>query len=538
VQAHPASRPLRSPTWWHVPALVAVAVAYQSLFIHHGIAWLFDEGWPLYAAMRIHEGGVLYADTLFPFPPGHMFVAWIAYGLDPPGIVLARVLYAGFDVALCVSLYFLGRRLTTPSFAFLGALLVAVAAPRSHLAHLLFGYRYLVFSVLVLLLYSRRLELPAGQRRSADRLLFAAGVFAGIALAFRLTPAFAVSCGLAVAILVANSEWRTRWRDAIAYALGLSLIAAPLLAWFAWTVGLDVLWREVVTRIVALQSAQSLPSPAFGLLPDSADRSAVYRWWVALQYRLYIVLYAGYGVGLLWLWLRGLRARRRYSHALLLAVVVWGGLYLLRALGRSDDHHLMSALPPACLLIAHGLGVVSRRGFDTLSLRGLGRAAATALLGALMMAAWVYLQRVDVYLLPRARGVIPLASTGGEIRVARPAVARRVDAVVATIRRLTRPEDVILDMSGAPLFHPLTGRLGPGSIDVISPGIFLSADEERAFVALLAASPPAAIIWPEVDFDRRKDRGIARTAPALSAWIRSAYREEAVIDRYRILVPR
>ena len=106
----PAVLSLRNPVGWHLLVLVAVSVAYESLFIHHGIAWLFDEGWPLYAAMRLHAGGVLYADVFFPFPPGHLLPAWLAYALDPPGIILARIFYAGFNVVLCVAMYFLGRR--------------------------------------------------------------------------------------------------------------------------------------------------------------------------------------------------------------------------------------------------------------------------------------------------------------------------------------------------------------------------------------------------------------------------------------------
>ena len=41
-----------------------------------------------------------------------------------------------------------------PGFALLGALLLAVAAPSSHQGHLLFGYRYLVFSALALLAFA------------------------------------------------------------------------------------------------------------------------------------------------------------------------------------------------------------------------------------------------------------------------------------------------------------------------------------------------------------------------------------------------
>ena len=46
----------------------------------------------------------------------------------------------------------------SPNLALLAALLLAVAAPLSHRAQLLFGYRYLVFSVLALLAFARRLS--------------------------------------------------------------------------------------------------------------------------------------------------------------------------------------------------------------------------------------------------------------------------------------------------------------------------------------------------------------------------------------------
>jgi hypothetical protein len=538
---------LRNPVVWHVAALLVVSSAYESLFIHHGIAWLFDEGWPLYAAMQLHDGGVLYGDILFPFPPGHLLMAWIAYGLDPPGIILARVFYAAFNVALVVALYFLGRRLTTPAFAFLGALMLAVAASRSHLAHLLFGYRYLVFSVVVLILLDVRLRLGDEDPRRAGRVLFTAGLLAGVALYFRLTPAFAASCGVAVALFTATRDWRTGLRDGVAYGLGLAVIALPLLGWFAFSVGLDVLWREVVTRIVALQSAQSLPSPAFSFWPPSADRGDVYRWFVSVQYRLYILLYAGYAVGLLAAWLRALRGGRRFAHSLLLAVVVWGGIYLLRTLGRSDDHHLNSALPPACLLLAHGVGVLTRlftplvaglftrEGSARLAAPPRLRPAITVAVCTLMAAGWVYLGRADLFLLPEVRGVVPIQVTAGQVRVLKRPVARRVDGVVRAVQLLTGPDDVILDMTGAPLFYPLTGRRGPGPIDVIIPGIFLSAQEEESFVERLRDAPPALVIWSEMDFDRREDRGLANTAPQLVAWVRSAYQEEVAIDRYRIL---
>jgi len=210
----------------------------------------------------------------------------------------------------------------------------------------------------------------------------------------------------------------------------------------------------------------------------------------------------------------------------------------LRALGRSDDHHLMSALPPACLLLAHGIGLLVRRGLEASRASDFVRSVARAGVCGIVLVAWVYAMRVDFYLPVQNRGVVPLQSTGGEVSVTAPRVAKRIDEVVRTLARMTRPQDTVLDMTGAPLLHLLSGRRGPGGIDVITPGMFLSREEEKAFVARLQAAPPAMVLWPLKDFDRRPDRSIVRTAPELSGWVRSAYEEVGRIDRYRILKPR
>ena len=73
---------LREPLWWHLFALVALSAGYEALFLEHSNGELFDEGWPLNAAMQLHAGGQLYREAFFTFPPGHVWPAWIAWAWE------------------------------------------------------------------------------------------------------------------------------------------------------------------------------------------------------------------------------------------------------------------------------------------------------------------------------------------------------------------------------------------------------------------------------------------------------------------------
>lgn len=511
---------------WQLPLLVAVSVLYESRFVHH---WLnvTDEGWPLYAAMRLHDGGVLYDDVFFVFPPGHLLSAWLAYAVDPPGVVVARMLYAAFNVALCVALYLLGRRLMPPRYALLGALLLAVAAPLSHRAQLLFGYRYLVFSVLALLCFARRL------RTGELRWMLLAGFWAGVALSFRLTPAFAASVAIGVGILAAQREWRGWLRDGAGYAAGLLLVLVPVVAWFASPVGLDTLWREVVVRPVLMTSLQSLPVPDL-FVPDMIDREDIHDASVAVLFRLVPALYLVYSARLAQRWLRSIRRSEPFPHALLLTVVTWGGVYYLRSLGRSDEPHLSSAIPPFCLLLGHAVWVSIRYLEARGTLAPAIRRPVAALVSLGILGAWVLLPGADRPFDPEFRGSTPVAALDGAVRLKREDYWHVLGPKVEAIRALAGPGTTLLDLNAAPLFHLLTERLGPGYSDVIMPGTFLDETEELAFVARLERDPPAVVLLRGRPFDSDEERSVARTAPRMMNWIARHY--EVVGDPRDFLV--
>ena len=516
-----------APAWWALAIVLAVSCAYESRFIHYGLNRI-DESWQLYAAMRMHAGGVLYNDVLWVFPPGHVWTAWLAWWWDPPGLVTARLIYAAFDVALAGATYILARRLMGQPFAVLAGLLVALAAPRGHAYQLLFGFRYLVIPMLALLAFDQRL------RGRGSRWIWISGALTGAALVFRLTPAFSVSCGIAVGLLAAHRNWRQWLPDGLRFSAGLFLVTAPVLAYFASTVGLAKMWQEIFVHPLAM--LQPLPLPEIDF-PDEWNRKKIAEWTVAVQFRAIWVFYAGYAVVLAASWLRSWRRKQPYPYALLVALVVFASVFFIRSTGRSDEPHLDSVIPPACLLVAHFLSVVFDRSWPR-SWES-GRLLGASVVAAGTLASWIFLLATDRVAFPGPKGMRPLKSIEEHIVVRPTQKAIDIDRTTRLLRRVTQPDDLILNLGPTPLFHALSGRLGPGYFDVIMPGTFLGEEDEAWFLAHLETDPPAAVVWPERKFDNMNSRSVQRIAPRLSAWVKKRYRRLPIKqNRWIVMVPR
>lgn len=523
----PARQSREATPRWHVPLLLAVSVGFESLFFRHGLNRI-DEGWPLYAAKLLHEGGTLYRDVFWVFPPGHLLGAWLGTWIDPPGVLFARGVYLAFDVAACLGVHALGRRVMPPGYALLGALLLAIGAPESHLKQLLFGYRYLAIAMLALLCFARRLD--TGRLRWS----FAAGVSIGIALGFRLTPGLATAAAIGIGAVVAERR-PSRWlRDALACGLGVAAVALPLFGVLCAHAGPDALWRELIVRPVVMTDLQSLPIPPLAL-PGEWTRRAIRNAFVAVQFRAYGLLYAVYLGALAWRWLAALRRGRPFEHAFLVTLVVWGAIYFARTLGRSDEPHLDSALPPVCLLMGHAASRL--RHVPWPRSRAAGSAVRTAVCAALLFG-FAFLSGSDWIARPAQRGHRAFASTGGRIFAVNPFVAAALDRCVEGLRAGSRPGDVVLDLTASPLLYVLADRDGPGFADVVMPGTFLDEAEERAFLARLRARPPALVVWPTLAFDHRAERHVSRMAPLVAAWVRKHYRERLRRGRYSLWAPR
>jgi hypothetical protein len=502
--------------WWHLLLLTTLSLVYEVCFLTMGMN-LTDEGWPLYAAAQLHAGGTLYADVFFVFPPGHLLCAWLATAIEPSGtlpVVVARAFYGLFDLALVLASYALARRLMPAGFALLASVCIAVAAPHSHELQLLFGYRYLVWSVLALLAFERRL------RTGKAVWMVAAGAAAGTGLVFRIDH-MAVVGAIGLGVLTAHAAWRERLRDAAAFAFGAGAVVLPVLAYFAAPVGLGVLWSELFVRPIAMTASQSLPFPPLIGLQDFS-RSALAEAFERLLYRLPWLLYGFYLLVLAPLALRSIGRREPFRHALLLAVVAWGSVFFVRSLGRSDIAHLDSAIPPACLVTIHAIWVAYRALRSRFDLVGSWRERALEIaICTLVFAFWVGILGSEVYW--RWRGISGHVAMLESLRSGRPVVLENGEAEIEAIERLTKPGEAIVDLTSAPLLHVLTARPGPGYADVVMPGTFLGPEEEMRFLERLRAAPPAVAILPLRDFDGLAVRSFERQAPRLAAWVKQHY---------------
>ena len=97
---------------------------------------------------------------------------------------------------------------------------------------------------------------------------------------------------------------------------------------------------------------------------------------------------------------------------------------------------------------------------------------------------------------------------------------------------------LLIDLTHAPLLHVVTGRNGPGYIDVITPGVFMNEQEQQRLIERMDAQPPALVLWPEHDFDKMPSRSVRVTAPLVTDWVSRNYRRPKGAPHSNLLVPR
>ena len=95
--------------------------------------------------------------------------------------------------------------------------------------------------------------------------------------------------------------------------------------------------------------------------------------------------------------------------------------------------------------------------------------------------------------------------------------------------------------AGAPLFYVLAGRPNPTRWDIAAPGVMTGAPVQRAIVARLRATRPAALVrWTSPLTAAREPNAAGRSSGVrlLDAYVARAYRPAARYGEWLVLVPR
>ena len=458
-----------------------------------------DEGLMLQAAARIADGQLPYRDFWWNYGPGQPLLLAGLQELFGPSLLPWRVLRALLDAGVATLAFGLARRAKagTP-VAVLAWLAAALAMASPTLPS----------------------PVPAATALALGALLVArgspvaAGVLAGLALAFRIDLGLAAVVGAAV-----SSAERDEWATLRAVAAAAVAAAVALGPWVL-AGGAGRFWDQTVGFATNLQGLQRLPLP--GAWDDGFDPGRILDFYVPY------VLFAGV---LLWV-VEAARRRPSPTELAALPLVVAGVLYLL---ARADEFHRipLAAVLPALLAAAAWRARAASRAFAVvlalplvlLALNGLDRLRIDLFTGPPK-------QRVD---LPVADGVRAPTREARDLVALRREVDRLVPPGQAVFVANPRHDRVRV---GDPLLYVLLERPNPTRYDVMQPGVVTTERAQREMVADLESARPEVVIrWVSPVADQREDNGSSRSTGIriLDDYIARFYRPARRIGDFLVL---
>ncbi len=334
-------------------ALMAAAVLYLGIGIQLGVK-LYDEGTPVYGALRVLDGEVPYRDFWTVYPPGQLYLLAAVFSLFGVSLMADRVIFVITVATVALLVYLIGRRLAGVRSALLGWLLFVVLAGwyRPFGAGMPTG---LALALLGSLLLVESGELPTA------RVTVASGLLVGIAALFRQD--VAVYASVAHLLML----WLRRFsaaadRTARAVVQYLAGVVAPVFivgTCFLAVVPVAEMFQDlIVFPVTVYPRVRGLPWPPL-LGEPSHVVSGHAQWGFLGVLPVYFPLIAC-GVALIVLLKTGRPSRWRESgvrHAVM--VLVLGLLLLTLALVRSDKDHAFPAWATSAILLAI---VVARAG--------------------------------------------------------------------------------------------------------------------------------------------------------------------------------
>jgi hypothetical protein len=460
-------------------ALVALLVGFS--LCRRGII-LSDEGFLLLQALDLTRGKVLYRDMDSFVAPGAWFLLAGLFRLVEPSVLASRLLAL---VCWCATLGTVVRivRVLSGARAAWGAAAVFLAASVWAFPAWTWSF-YSPWSVLFALVATERLLAWRRERRSRDLLLL--GVALGLAVVFKQNYGVLAGAGCVIGVAAVCYESRasagTSVRGVFAapgpVALGMALVAAPVLAYFARHAALGDAFQALVIHpfggfLGTHDIAYLAPSEIFtrermagvGRLTYGAyalsNTALRFDWPVPLVRAveiLHVLLYwipPALFATAAWIALvpvvRGLP-----SDGGLLALLAVAGFLFLGVFPRADFNHLVNVYQPVVALGAVVVERVFARGPGSARLPNrTGLAAGGALLAAYaVVAAYWY-----VDLLRSLDSEIPLPRGGVLVSEAE---QQMLGFEVGAIRAGTREGEAVLTLPGFAMLNFLADRPMPG----------------------------------------------------------------------------
>jgi hypothetical protein len=526
-------------------SVVLLGGAIAAMYVVTGLTRpinFYDEGFPVYAAVRVLDGQVPYRDFWTVHPPGQWYTLAAVFKLFGASLLAERIWDALVRVTFLFSLYASASRLTTPRIALVPGVVMFVYLGATPF------YAYMMFPALLLSMLSG-LALLVHARDPRARWLVAAGLCVGLTGLYRhdvaLYAAIAGAVTLTARMLVARSGAGAVARALGTFAAGAAAIALPTAALLLSAVPAGVLWDHLFVYPARLaRSLRSLPLPPLWIDPLMALQGPESRreyltvlldGWIPVYFPL--IAYALGGAVSATLLVRRARGQDPGQSGWgTLWLTLFGGLLYLQALSRADAIHLMPTSLAAIVLLT----AVALWGW-----RAFGRApmlAAMCVSLPLLSISWFWTPALywaeGIY-----RGWPPDCSR--PLPRARCMPLRADEAAIAQlVQRLVPPDERIFVGHGQhdrifvtdTLFYFIADRDSATRYFSLEPGVATTEPVQREIVKELERHRVRIIVLyaPNQPYFEPNESGRSSGVTVLDDYIRSAYQKTWVAGEYSV----
>ena len=506
------------------------------LYYNHGFnPW--DEGFIDDSAQRILTGAVMYRDFQSPWAPGSHYLLALIFRVFGTTLFVGKCLRPLYAIPCALGLYLVGRRVTSPVFAFLPALFLLVLGE---------GSLALIFALAAFLL---AFELRLSQWAS----WLAAGVCAGLAALFKQEVGGWTAVSLAFVALIrdigfirvrfgAQPTDRTLGRAALVpLIIGIAIPIIPVAAYFAVQGALGIMLRDLTVYPYSqvLGAIRLEPPPLLPVFPRMENWTDLVGHVGRLEFYAPGAVYIATALLLLWrAWHRNLSETDMLAAALL----VFGVLLYWSAFGRADFYHLNFAAPPAYLLGAfllewslHGLWRAFRREGAGILRNDLRAVTALIVFAPMIYRFAVVKPRIGPMIhtpgwFAYHEGWVPLHLPRAGRVILPPDEAAAFEGLANRIWELTLPTDPIFALPNNPGTYFLADRDNPTRYPLLYPGV-LNEDLQKQVSQTLEEQRVRVLVFNGMEWDGRR---LDDYMPVLMKYIRENYQPGEKFGDYRI----